>query len=154
MINLSILTTLFSGYCMDIVGRTYIWINSYAYWRKCCNFVLFSFINVYSDGDVYEGDWVNDLRQGHGIMKFVDGTIYGVSKKKFFPLPVVEIFIIVKKNSNKCCSWWNAMDKRKITKKNPLFLPWLNASFDQKNRMNELCFRICSQSFHYGLKSE
>lgn len=53
--------------------------------------------NVYSDGDVYEGDWVNDLRQGHGIMKFVDGTIYGVRKKKFFPLPVVEIFIIVKK---------------------------------------------------------
>lgn len=40
--------------------------------------------NVYSDGDVYEGDWVNDLRQGHGIMKFVDGTIYGVSKKSFF----------------------------------------------------------------------
>lgn len=31
------------------------------------------------NGDVYEGDWVNDLRQGHGIMKFVDGTIYGVS---------------------------------------------------------------------------
>ena len=88
---------------MDIVGRTYILINSCAYWRKCCNFVLFSLM-FYSDGDVYEGDWVNDLRQGHGIMKFVDGTIYGVSKKKFFPLPVVEIFIIVKKNSNKCCS--------------------------------------------------
>ena len=82
---------------MDIFGRTYILINSCAYWRKCCNFVLFSFINVYSDGDVYEGDWVNDLRQGHGIMKFVDGTIYGVRKKNFFPLPVVEIFIIVKK---------------------------------------------------------
>ena len=32
-----------------------------------------------SNGDVYEGDWVNDLRQGHGIMKFIDGTIYGVS---------------------------------------------------------------------------
>jgi len=32
-----------------------------------------------STGDVYEGDWVNDLRQGHGIMKFIDGTIYGVS---------------------------------------------------------------------------
>ena len=27
---------------MDIVGRTYILINSCAYWRKCCNFVLFS----------------------------------------------------------------------------------------------------------------
>ena len=87
---------------MDIVGRTYILINSCAYLRKCCDFVL---INVYSDGDVYEGDWVNDLRQGHGIMKFVDGTIYGVSKKKFFPLPVVEIFIIVKKDSNIFCSW-------------------------------------------------
>ena len=62
--------------------------------------------NVYSDGDVYEGDWVNDLRQGHGIMKFVDGTIYGVSKKKFFPLPVVEIFIIVKKIST-----YTALDK-------------------------------------------
>ena len=89
---------------MDIVGRSYMLINSCVYWRKCYNFVLFSFINVYSIGDVYEGDWVNDLRQGHGIMKFVDGTIYGVSKKNFFPLPVVEIFIIVKKNSNKCCS--------------------------------------------------
>lgn len=60
--------------------------------------------NVYSDGDVYEGDWVNDLRQGHGIMKFVDGTIYGVSKKSFF-LGGKNFFIIVKKNSNKCCSW-------------------------------------------------
>ena len=110
--------------------------------------------NVYSDGDVYEGDWVNDLRQGHGIMKFVDGTIYGVSKKKFFPLPVVEIFIIVKKIST-----YTALDKmpwikEKLPKKNSLFLPWLNASFDQKNGMSELCFRICSQSFHYGLKSE
>ena len=36
-------------------------------------------LNLDSDGHVYEGDWVNDLRQGHGIMKFVDGTIYGVS---------------------------------------------------------------------------
>ena len=35
--------------------------------------------NPNSTGDVYEGDWVNDLRQGHGIMKFIDGTIYGVS---------------------------------------------------------------------------
>ena len=46
------------------------------------------------------------MRQGHGIMKFVDGTIYGVSKKKFFPLPVVEIFIIVKKIST-----YTALDK-------------------------------------------
>lgn len=45
-----------------------------------CNWIL-SHMFFYSDskGDVYEGDWVNDLRQGHGIMKFVDGTIYGVS---------------------------------------------------------------------------
>ena len=70
--------------------------------EKMLQFCTFLF-NVYSDGDVYEGDWVNDLRQGHGIMKFVDGTIYGVRKKNFFPLPVVEIFIIVKK-FNKCCS--------------------------------------------------
>ena len=40
----------------------------------------FLFFNPDSNGDVYEGDWVNDLRQGHGIMKFVDGTIYGVSQ--------------------------------------------------------------------------
>ena len=40
----------------------------------------FPFFNPDSNGDVYEGDWVNDLRQGHGIMKFVDGTIYGVSQ--------------------------------------------------------------------------
>ena len=56
-------------------------------------------------------------------MKFVDGTIYGVSKKKFFPLPVVEIFIIVKKIST-----YTALDKmpwikEKLPKKNSLFLP-------------------------------
>ena len=45
-----------------------------------CNWIV-SHIVFYPDStsDVYEGDWVNDLRQGHGIMKFIDGTIYGVS---------------------------------------------------------------------------
>ena len=56
-------------------------------------------------------------------MKFVDGTIYGVSKKKLFLLPVVEIFIIVKKIST-----YTALDKmpwikEKLPKKNSLFLP-------------------------------
>ena len=42
--------------------------------------IIFSInFNFNRDGHVYEGDWVNDLRQGHGIMKFIDGTIYGVS---------------------------------------------------------------------------
>lgn len=44
------------------------------------NWILSKMVfNPNSTGDVYEGDWVNDLRQGHGIMKFIDGTIYGVS---------------------------------------------------------------------------
>ena len=41
--------------------------------------IFFINLNFDRDGHVYEGDWVNDLRQGHGIMKFIDGTIYGVS---------------------------------------------------------------------------
>lgn len=46
--------------------------------RPDCNQVPPLLFSPFSNGDIYEGDWVNDLRQGHGIMKFVDGTIYGV----------------------------------------------------------------------------
>ena len=34
---------------------------------------------TFSNGDRYDGDWVNDLRQGHGEFKMADGTVYDVS---------------------------------------------------------------------------
>ena len=33
-----------------------------------------------SNGDRYDGDWVNDKRQGHGELLSADGSIYDVSK--------------------------------------------------------------------------
>ena len=33
----------------------------------------------YSNGDRYDGDWVNDMRQGHGEFRASDGTLYDVS---------------------------------------------------------------------------
>ena len=32
-----------------------------------------------SNGDQYEGEWVRGVKQGHGTMKYNDGTIYDVS---------------------------------------------------------------------------
>lgn len=32
-----------------------------------------------SNGDQYEGGWVRGMKQGHGTMKYNDGTIYDVS---------------------------------------------------------------------------
>ena len=31
-----------------------------------------------SNGDEYEGEWVRGMKQGHGTMKYNDGTIYDV----------------------------------------------------------------------------
>ena len=30
----------------------------------------------YEDGDLYEGDWIEDKREGFGVMKFVDNLKY------------------------------------------------------------------------------
>lgn len=41
----------------------------------------------FSNGDQYEGDWVRGMKQGHGTMKYNDGTIFDVSlisKVKYF----------------------------------------------------------------------
>lgn len=54
--------------------------------------IFFINLNFDSDGHVYQGDWVNDLRQGHGIMKFIDGTIYGVSLRVAFLCNAIQIF--------------------------------------------------------------
>ena len=36
-------------------------------------------MSAYSNGDSYEGDWVNGLRHGHGLLRCTDGTVYEVS---------------------------------------------------------------------------
>ena len=36
-------------------------------------------ICICSDGSRYDGDWVKDKCQGHGELKYVDGTTYLVS---------------------------------------------------------------------------
>lgn len=33
-------------------------------------------IYKYSNGDVYEGEWVEDEQQGNGILRFADGSVY------------------------------------------------------------------------------
>ena len=30
----------------------------------------------YKNGEIYEGDWKNNVREGQGSMKFKDGKIY------------------------------------------------------------------------------
>lgn len=35
---------------------------------------------LHRNGDRYDGDWVNDKRQGHGTLKCRDGTSYEVVK--------------------------------------------------------------------------
>jgi len=35
----------------------------------------------FSNGDRYDGDWVNDKRQGHGEARLSEGTVYDVSFK-------------------------------------------------------------------------
>jgi hypothetical protein len=34
---------------------------------------------LFSNGDEYDGEWVRGMKQGHGTMKYSDGTIYDVS---------------------------------------------------------------------------
>jgi hypothetical protein len=34
--------------------------------------------HIFSNGDEYEGEWVRGMKQGHGTMKYNDGTIYDV----------------------------------------------------------------------------
>ena len=34
----------------------------------------------FSNGDRYDGDWVNDMRQGHGEFRQTDGTLYDVGQ--------------------------------------------------------------------------
>ena len=43
-------------------------------------FNAWSWFSVSSSGDVYDGDWVKDKRQGHGELRTVAGTIYTVSE--------------------------------------------------------------------------
>ena len=43
-----------------------------------------NFVYVCSNGDRYEGDWVNDKRQGHGEERLQDGTIYDVRLSEIF----------------------------------------------------------------------
>jgi len=33
---------------------------------------------LYRNGDRYEGEWVQDKRQGQGMLRTADGTIYDV----------------------------------------------------------------------------
>ena len=42
-----------------------------------------------SNGDRYDGDWVNDQRQGHGQLRATDGTQYNVSSS--FPNKLMDI---------------------------------------------------------------
>ncbi len=36
-------------------------------------------VTINSNGDSYEGDWINGLQHGHGIQRCADGTVYTVS---------------------------------------------------------------------------
>lgn len=38
----------------------------------------------FSNGDQYDGEWVRGMKQGHGAMKYSDGTIYDVSGELVF----------------------------------------------------------------------
>ena len=38
------------------------------------------------NGDKYEGDWVRDQRQGHGVLCCADGSTYKVQRKGGRPL--------------------------------------------------------------------
>ena len=31
---------------------------------------------IWKDGSIYEGNWVNDMKHGYGIMKYENGDIY------------------------------------------------------------------------------
>ena len=31
---------------------------------------------TYPNGDIYQGEWLNDLKDGQGVLKYADGHIY------------------------------------------------------------------------------
>ena len=47
-----------------------------------------------SDGRIYQGSWICSLKQGSGVMKFQDGTIYEVRENLAKPEHCSSLWVI------------------------------------------------------------
>ena len=48
-------------------------------WTTTCHQVQFCQISENIAGDTYEGDWVEGVMEGKGVMRYADGDIYEVA---------------------------------------------------------------------------
>jgi hypothetical protein len=44
--------------------------------------ILWQGKETFPSGDVYQGEWLNDLKEGQGVLKYADGHIYDGTWKK------------------------------------------------------------------------
>ena len=73
--------------CPLISLRYYTFKPSLGLELKCKTILLKSsliyFLNTFRNGDQYEGCWLQDQRQGHGVMQFGEGSVYEVGLNSY-----------------------------------------------------------------------